>query len=526
MADCFDPALLQQLLKEFRRSIQGLLADLCAELEHENTRAATRYRLPVTLFRRLGEKLPLVAFSGWKAVGWVESLNDLVYFLDVEQQLAKETDPREFARQLLAECEERLYEHSYLDELFPLRRPDPAGLKRRLAQLCSRLAEEISQEAIFLDPSFSCEWAGTVTGGQWLNTLGLASNFERAEPADTIAVGTNGDYLTMPLSVQQSTRSLARSIELIVRPQGMWVRVPGLKRPLPLCEVKGDRVSWQWQVHQPTVLAKSQSGVFTVGPTLVYGKDREPVRVLPTPAEVGPRIQTTLRLIREAWPLGYQLLALLTSRIVPLKAKGVVSFSYRHRPGLSFINCFDRDDLDLIDDLIHENSHHHLNLLLRKSVLYRGDQNREIFYSPWRRSLRPLRGILHATFTFTMGAVLFERLSAWGASGKGRGARDGKSERLTERELLRARFRCLEEVESVRYSLQDLHYADHHLGWLTGSGRRMVGQLAEAIDQVEGSSERFKREVLRSTFGPALRRHMKELQQARMTYGPVRLSQA
>ena len=173
----------------------------------------------------------------------------------------------------------------------------------------------------------------------------------------------------------------------------------------------------------------------------------------------------------------------MTTRIVPLKAKGVVSFSYRHRPGLSFINCFDRDNLDLIDDLIHENSHHHLNLLLRKHVMYHGDHNQQIFYSPWRRSLRPLRGILHAAFTFTMGAMLFERLSTW-ASGPGGSAR-WKRAGLTQRDLQRARFRCLEEVESVRYSIQDLEYASWHLKWLTGSGQRLVKQLAETIEQVE-----------------------------------------
>ena len=100
----------------------------------------------------------------------------------------------------------------------------------------------------------------------------------------------------------------------------------------------------------------------------------------------------------------------LTSRLVPLDAPGVVSFSYRHRPGLSFINTVERDDLDLIDDVVHENSHHHLNVLLRKHRLYRAGHQEEIFYSPWRRSLRPLRGILHASFTFTMGALLFERV--------------------------------------------------------------------------------------------------------------------
>ena len=123
-----------------------------------------------------------------------------------------------------------------------------------------------------------------------------------------------------------------------------------------------------------------------------------------------------------------------------------------------------------------------------------------------------------------MGAMLFERLSSW-ASGRDGPAR-WKKAGLTRRDLQRARFRCLEEVESVRYSLQDLHYADHHLGWLTGSGRNLVGQLAEAIEQVGRDSDRFKREVLSSRFGPALRRHVEELRKARQTYGPVRLSKA
>ena len=81
----------------------------------------------------------------------------------------------------------------------------------------------------------------------------------------------------------------------------------------------------------------------------------------------------------------------------------------------------------------------------------------------------------------------------------------------------------MEEVSSVRYSIQDLQYADQHLGWLTGSGRRLVEQLTEAINHVAHESECFTREVGRSTFGPALRAHIKELQQARHTYGPVRL---
>ena len=198
-----------------------------------------------------------------------------------------------------------------------------------------------------------------------------------------------------------------------------------------------------------------------------------------------------------------------------------MSFSYRPRPGLSFINCFDRDNLDLIDDLVHENSHHHLNLLLRKHVLYHRDHQQQIFYSPWRRSVRPVHGILHAAFTFTMGALLFEKLSSWAETSNG--MKRWKEAGLTRSDLLRARFRCLEEIESVRYSIRDLDYAGRHLKWITGSGARLVRQLEEAINRADQNISRHRRAILASRWGPALRKHIRELRNARDTYGPVRL---
>jgi phosphoglycolate phosphatase-like HAD superfamily hydrolase len=123
-----------------------------------------------------------------------------------------------------------------------------------------------------------------------------------------------------------------------------------------------------------------------------------------------------------------------------------------------------------------------------------------------------------------MGAMLFERLSSW-AAGRG-GAARWKKAGLTARDLQRARFRCLEEVESVRYSIQDLHYADHHLGWLTGSGRRLVRQLSEEIEKVHQRIALYEKEVARSKLGVSLRRHVKDLRQARQIYGPMRLTKA
>jgi len=449
--------------------MRGLLFDLCDELTRRYRDQTRRFHLAPDYFRAVGQALRLEHFSHWKVVGWIEELNDLVYFLDVQQQLNKEQFRASFAESFLAACEEQFYEHSYLDELFPNRKPEPARLPARLSSLCTRLARSVTQESMFLVLGLPSSWFEQHKRRGKLTPFDLAPNFERAELSGWVAIGLEGARVELR--------------------QGRVVPTQWLKHPGP-----------RW----PCGLA--------LGPTIIYRKDKTPARIVPTTGNVAERIQRARMVIEQAWPEGYCNLARLTNRIVPLKAKGVVSFSYRHRPGLSFINCFERDDLDLIDDLIHENSHHHLNLLLRQAALYHKDQNQEIFYSPWRRSLRPLRGILHATFTFTMGAILFEKLSTWAKSGNAT---------LTPQQLLRARFRCLEEVESVRYSLKDLAHA-HTLGWLTPAGWGLVSSLKREIEKVWKRIAPFERAILRTKHGAELKRHRKELAIARETYGPAR----
>jgi HEXXH motif-containing protein len=521
-----DSSLLARLQAEFRLSMKALLAALCEDLDEHYAEIAQSLSLPVAYFRYLGQGIEQEHYAHWKVVGWIEALNDLVYFVDLLQQYRVESDRREFAEQLLVECQDKFFENSYFDDLFPRGVPQLVGLESRLRQLCLRLAQEARQESLFLVPGQPNEWVSKQKQSAWHVEGNLGRNYERAEPEGAIAVGISGDCIEASrASKKRLAESDGRCI-FVVEPGSMSIQVGNSRETAYV--VRNRDVVWHWAHRAPIVLSQRMAKPVAVGPTLIYGKDRQPRTVVRTePAQVD-RIRRAWLTIREAWPEGYKILSLLTSRIVPLKAKGVVSFSYRHRPGLSFINCFDRDDLDLIDDLIHENSHHHLNLLLRKHVLYHGDHNQQIFYSPWRRSLRPLRGILHATFTFTMGAILFERLSAWWARGKGAGASGKKRSsrsgiELSKTQLLRARFRCFEELESVRYSIQDLEYADRHLGWLTGSGRRLVGDLVEAITKVERNIAPYRRAVLSSKFGPSLRRHVEELRKARMTYGPVRL---
>jgi HEXXH motif-containing protein len=518
----FDVEALTRLRDEFRQSMQKLLVDLCSELGDQYADLAQTLNLPVAYLRVLSQSFDRSVYSNWKVVGWIEALNDLVYFLDILQQVRKERDLDAFAEQLFAECEQKLFENSYLDELFPQGRPQSDGLAPRLQELCLRLAREIAQEALFFDPRWAMRWSSRRGFQKWDVTGSLDQHVERAEWAFSLPIGIGGDALHAPKSVAQAIGQANQRVIFEITNHEIALKKKSDR--FLICSLQGGEVKWHWPKRTAIKAAATSSGSLTVGPTLRYGKDRQPKTVAKTDPKQVERISRAWRTIQQAWPEGHAVLALLTSRIVPLKAKGVVSFSYRHRPGLSFINCFDRDNLDLIDDLIHENSHHHLNLLLRKHVMYHGDRNQQIFYSPWRRSLRPIRGILHATFTFTMGALLFERLSSWVETKKG--IKQWKAAGLTQRDLLRARFRCLEEIESVRYSIQDLDYAGRHLKWLTGSGARLVGQLEEAITQAERRITRHRNAVLASSFGSALRKHITELHQARQSYGPVRLSRA
>ncbi|BCA54379.1 hypothetical protein W02_15190 [Nitrospira sp. KM1] len=504
-------SLVTRLGHEFQQSMKSLLLDLCRDLERSYSGYARRYEVPTSLFRYVALGFSDTCYSHWRVVGWIETMNDLVYFIDLLQQFTGERDRRSFAEQCYAECEGKFFENSYLDELFPHGRAQATGLASRLEWLCMRLARELNQEAVLLDPQRAIAWSGrSEKPYQFVGTL--EQQFERGEEPFIFPTGIDGDEFVAPAAVRKSIGPSAR-VSLEINHKGIILHAT--KRYV-LCAMEGSILKWHWARRKQQKLGR-RSATPRVGSTLRYGKNREPQSVVPTSPNQRARVTRAWQTIEKAWPEGYGLLKLLTSHIIPLNARGVVSFSYRHRPGLSFINCFHRGNLDLIDDLIHENSHHHLNLLLRKHVLYGGDRNQQIFYSPWRRSLRPIRGILHAAFTFTMGAILFERLSSWAMTHGGR--RGWKQAGLTASDLVRARFRCLEEIESVRYSLEDLRYAGRRLKWLTGSGVRLVRQLEDAIGEAECGIAPHREQVMASRFGPAFRRHVKALRAARRNYG-------
>lgn len=523
MIGLLDATAIQALVRELRRTMRGLLFELCEELERDHGNAVASLGLPVEYFRFVGHSLRTEAYSGWKAVGWIEELNDLLYFLDVRQQLQRErgrSPGARFASELLAECATHFYEHHYMDDLFPLGWPEPAALPGRLARLCDKIARQVVQESTMLIPGLPSAWLRQARRASWEVPCDLSAQYERAEFAGCIPLGLDGACLIPPRELRTAMGRSGFQCALVFRRDAVQMRVSTHSSVLPRAE--GDSAAG-WHLLPPlwirTPGADRDAGL-TLGPTLVYGRHRQPIRLVRTDPALGVRIRRALDTIEGAWPEGSALLGCLTSRVVPLRAPGVVSYSYRHRPGLSFINCFERDDLDLMDDLIHENSHHHLNLLLRKFRLCRGGLNQEIFYSPWRRSLRPLRGILHATFTFTMGALLFARLcSRPGSGGAPNGpVRDRAGTGLSARGIARARFRGLEEVESVRYSLRDLRGPATRLGWVTRAGHDLVAELSRHVGRAARALAPYRADVERSRDGASLRRHQKELARARQRY--------
>lgn len=165
--------------------------------------------------------------------------------------------------------------------------------------------------------------------------------------------------------------------------------------------------------------------------------------------EFKKNISKALANIKKAAPHLYTSFKSFTHTIIPVNEKGIVSYSMQSLPGYSSINMFDRDQLDLMDDLLHENGHHYLNTFLNHQDLINEDDDK-IYYSPWRKALRPIRGIYHATFTFYWALELFYNLDV---------AAEKKILTFTKEERVKIKYRFLEEFFMLEYCRPDLVHA-------------------------------------------------------------------
>jgi len=219
----FDPEFLTCLLREFRGSMRDLLSELCDELEGPYRRPAGTLGLQPAFGRFVGGSLKLEDYSGWKVVGWIELLNDLLYFIDLREQLRREREHTRFASDLYAECEEKFYESSYAEELFPRGEPTAGGLERRLSDLCVRLAQQWTQGSLFLAPGLPCAWLAREGRRLWTVSGTLAPNFERAELGGRLYVGLEGAYLEPPVGLRRRLAGHDR-VTFLIQPNGIQLR--------------------------------------------------------------------------------------------------------------------------------------------------------------------------------------------------------------------------------------------------------------------------------------------------------------
>jgi hypothetical protein len=198
------------------------------------------------------------------------------------------------------------------------------------------------------------------------------------------------------------------------------------------------------------------------------------------------RIEKSLKLIKIHSPDSWERFKAFTAAIIPIKDKEFVSYSHQELPGYSMINLYDRDAVDLLDDLLHENGHHHLNYYLNLGKLI--DEPVDlIYYSPWRRTLRPLRGIYHAYFTFFWAFKLFVDLY-----------QGQDQETFSAKENQKILWRTLEEFHMLNYTYKDLVWAKKK-GLINETGWNLIEAQQSILKKMKPKLVRWEKDLKNKT---------------------------
>lgn len=216
------------------------------------------------------------------------------------------------------------------------------------------------------------------------------------------------------------------------------------------------------------------------------------------------RIELACRLIKQFSPDSWQRFSAFTEVIIPIKQEEFVSYSHQELPGTSMINLYHRDFVDLLDDLLHENGHHHLNYYLNLEKLIE-EPLECIYYSPWRRTLRPLRGIYHAYFTFFWAFKLFSDMVESGEL-------DSVWYLFSPSEKEKITWRAVEEYWMLEYTFTDLQWARKQ-GLISDQGWKLIYEQRQKL-------LKFKKYIPR--WEKTLKQHKKELTHLKKTLAHAR----
>ena len=210
------------------------------------------------------------------------------------------------------------------------------------------------------------------------------------------------------------------------------------------------------------------------GSSIVLGGDL--TKRTPRGHAVARRLGRALAIVDAGWPEAGQEIRRWTRLVIARDEPALVSYSLPSRPGVSFINLRGKRLIDLADDLLHETAHHRLHAIEETSPLVpsraRPASRTEIrYWSPWRRAQRPVRGILHAWYTFAFRAELFRRIVRTARTG----GRTIGPLRMSEPLMRELTAEAGKEKRWISASLRSLEDAAIR-GYLTAAGRRLIGR--------------------------------------------------
>ncbi len=311
---------------------------------------------------------------------------------------------------------------------------------------------------------------------------------EQGRPRDRIDLGA---VMTPagPLGIVPGpSRRVPRRIRIRLAGRTLVLRGAGLDAVIPAAgsrlrgESPGGSASPSPRPARP-VAALTLVGRETIPGTSVLlspAVDSRPRRLAvgrPVP-DLGGRLARALRIVRLAWPEAHREILRRTWMVVPIREAGLVSYSLAARPGVSFINVFDKAILDLADDLLHETAHHRLHDVQEIEDFLAGGADAEevqAFDSPWRGTKRPLHGILHGAYTFLFRAELLRRALPLAR----------RRPRLLAADLARRgpswlRWELQREIAMLGRALRDLETAAR-AGLLTAAGGRLVRSMRHRL---------------------------------------------
>jgi len=227
--------------------------------------------------------------------------------------------------------------------------------------------------------------------------------------------------------------------------------------------------------------------------TLGDNKDAEKIYLLPNCEEglkkvpqFKKNIEQALLRIKLVNPKLFHTFKNFTHSIVPVNEPGIVSYSMQSLPGYSCINMFERDSVDLMDDLLHENGHHYLNVHLNLSELIIEDDEK-IYYSPWRKALRPIRGIYHAYLTFFWALELFHALYMDQLKSQPKNT-------FSKAEKIKIKRRFVEEFFMLEFCTDDLNRA-YKSKKINSQGMQLVKEVAQLINAKTNDVEKALAEL-------------------------------